>query len=244
MERTTGKLERVIPNLGLLVAAAGASRRFGGARSKLLVPLHGHPVFSHCLRTFVPRVVAPRLVVLLVPRRQRHMFEEALAEEEGRIPDITLVEGGESRQDSVCIGLRALPPDATIVAVQDAARPYTTEALLRACAQSACARGSGVAARRVTDTIKIADAHGRVLSTPDRSTMWATETPQVFCRDLLTAGYRKARESGLTVTDDAQAVELLDEPVFLVEHQGRNPKVTYPADLTPAGGGDAPLLSV
>ena len=65
--------------------------------------------------------------------------------------------------------------------------------------------------------------------------MWATETPQVFRRDLLTAGYRKARESGLTVTDDAQAVELLGEPVFLVEHRGRNPKVTYPADLTHDG---------
>lgn len=221
----------MIPNLGLLVAAAGASHRFGGARSKLLLPLNDRPVFSHCLRTFVPCVVDPRLVVLLVPRRERRAFEEALAAERDLDLDITLVEGGDSRQESVCIGLEALAPDATVVAVQDAARPYTTEDLLRRCARSAATHGSGVAARRVTDTIKIADDAGRVLDTPDRSTLWATETPQVFRRDLLAAGYRKARESGLIVTDDARAVELLGEAVFLIEHRGRNAKITYPDDL-------------
>jgi 2-C-methyl-D-erythritol 4-phosphate cytidylyltransferase len=161
----------------------------------------------------------------LVPTFQAALATAALP------PALHVVAGGRRRQDSVEAGLAALPPEVRIVAVQDGARPQTSLDLLLRCAASARERGSGVAARRVTDTIKIADAGGRVSATPERATLWAAETPQAFRRELLAAGLRRARENGQTVTDDAQAVELLGEPVFLIAHDSENPKITFPGDL-------------
>jgi 2-C-methyl-D-erythritol 4-phosphate cytidylyltransferase len=218
------------PELGLVVAAGGAGRRFGAGRNKLLEPWRGRPVFIHCLLELVP-LVPPGHAVLVVPAEAEPLFREAL-DVAGLSARVRLVTGGDERQDSVWNGVRALPPAATVVAVQDAARPQTTAALLAACAESARRCGSGVAARRVTDTIKVAAADGRVLQTPDRATLWAAETPQVFRRDLLERALAAARAAGRRVTDDAQAVEALGEPVFLVENTVPNPKITFLHDLS------------
>ncbi|MEI8079663.1 MAG: 2-C-methyl-D-erythritol 4-phosphate cytidylyltransferase [bacterium] len=220
----------LFPELGLVVAAGGAGRRFGAGRNKLLDPWRGRPVFMHCLLELLP-LVPPGHVVLVVPAAAAPLFRDAL-DVAALSARVRLVTGGDERQDSVWNGVRALPPAATVVAVQDAARPQTTAALLVACAESARRCGSGVAARRVTDTIKVAAVDGRVLQTPARTTLWAAETPQVFRRDLLERALAAARAGGWRVTDDAQAVEALDEPVFLVENTAPNPKITFAHDLS------------
>lgn len=219
----------VIPDTGLVVAGAGRGRRFGADRNKLLAELDGLPVFCHCLRNLAP-VLFPENIVLVVPAELQSVFRQAMAEA-GLLDGIRVVPGGETRQESVVLGVQALPPGVKIVAIQDAARPYTSARLLAACIESARTRGSGVAARTVTDTIKVIDADGRVLNTPDRGTLRAAETPQVFRRDLIERAYRHVAENEFSVTDDARAVELLGEPVYLVEHGDPNPKITYPNDI-------------
>ncbi len=216
-------------DVGLLVAAAGSSRRFGGAGSKLLRRLNGRPVVCHCLSRLAP-VVPPSLTVVVVPCGRLQTFQAALADLPGA-SEFCVVEGGNSRQESVHIGLEHLPDRAGIVAVQDAARPQTDAELLRACIASAREFGSGVAARPVTDTIKLVDEHGTVVETLDRSRLWAAETPQVFERALITRAYARAARCGLSVTDDAQAVELLGDQVILVRAEPANPKITHPVDL-------------
>ena len=218
-------------DVGLIVAAAGRGRRFGRERDKLLQPLNGTPVVCHCLRAFAV-LIAPENSVLVVPPGKEESFRAALAAA-GVSPGVVIIVGGRERQDSVICGLSALPEDATFVAVHDGARPHSTPDLLGSCIRSARQRGSGVAARRAADTLKIADSDGRVRLTPDRATLWAAETPQVFRRELLQDAYEYARARGIHVTDDAQAVELLGRaPVFLVEHSGFNGKITHPADLS------------
>lgn len=214
--------------MALVVVAAGRGERFGAAANKLLVALRGVPVVCHCLRRFAP-VIRPDMTVLVVPQGEEPAFAAALRQ--ARIRGVSLVPGGPTRQDSVARGLDAVPRRARYVAVQDAARPFTSAALLRQCIRSARQHGSGVAARRVTDTIKVASPAGRVESTPDRHTLWAAETPQVFRREVLVAAYARVRDRGQQVTDDAQAVELLGKPVFLVEHAEDNRKITFAADL-------------
>jgi len=164
------------------------------------------------------------------PAGRRNEFAEVLAGA-GLPAGIRLCEGGPSRLHSVSSGLDALPANIAVVAVQDAARPLTTARLLERCIESARRLGSGVAARRVTDTIKIVRPDGSVADTPDRETLRAVETPQVFRRDLLERALRRAVETGQIVTDDARAVELLGHPVYLVEHDEFNPKVTFARDL-------------
>ncbi|MFA5204837.1 MAG: 2-C-methyl-D-erythritol 4-phosphate cytidylyltransferase [Lentisphaeria bacterium] len=227
----------VFPDLGLVVAAGGAGRRFGAGRNKLLEVWRGRPVFIHCLAALLP-LVPPGQAVLVVPAGQQAAFEAALAAAGLAACGLRLVAGGAERQDSVLNGLRALPPAAGVVAVQDAARPLTPPALLAACAESARTRGSGVAARRVTDTIKVAGADGRVVATPDRAALWAAETPQVFRRVLLERALAAAHTAGRRVTDDAQAVEALGEAVFLVGHADPNPKITFAHDLGEREAGD------
>ncbi len=218
----------LLSDCGLIVAAGGSSSRFGQG-NKLLMDLAGLPVFCHCLRAFLPLLPAGH-AVLVVPVASEPLFAAALAAA-GWSGCVRLVHGGTSRQASVQAGLAMLPAAATIVAVQDAARPLVTAELLARCVASARACGSGVAAHRVVDTIKAATVAGEVMATPDRRALWAAETPQVFRREWLDAAYDLVAREGLEVTDDAQAVQLAGHPVQLVESQQDNLKITRAADL-------------
>jgi 2-C-methyl-D-erythritol 4-phosphate cytidylyltransferase len=218
----------ILQHVGLVVAAGGSGQRFDPARNKLLVPLCGVPLFCHCLQTLAP-LVPPGHCVLVVDPAAEQDFRHAV--QRFGLRQVTLVHGGRSRQESVWNGLQALPASAGIVAVQDAARPLTSPALLERCVASAIEHGSGVAARPVTDTIKRVDEQNRVLETPPRVQLRAAETPQVFRREILEQAYRRAALEHAIVTDDAQAVEALGLDVHLVEHTDPNPKVTYTRDL-------------
>ena len=212
--------------VGLVVAAGGGSSRYGGG-NKLLALLGGEAVFLHCLRRLAAVVPSAR-TVLVVPATEADAFAAALRQAG---LEIRLVPGGATRPESVLAGLRALPEEAEIAAVQDAARPFTPADLLRRCIESARAHGSGVAARPVVDTIKIVDEQDYVLTTPDRSRLRATETPQVFPRAELAAAYEQCLSRGLCPSDEAQAIEALNLPVRLVVHEQPNPKLTYVGDL-------------
>jgi len=216
-------------DVGVVIAAGGRGERFGTSRNKLLAPLDGLPLVCHCLRTFA-EIVPAEQVVLVVPDELRLRFATCIRDA-GISGKIHIIAGGESRQDSVTAGLLALPLQAHIIAVHDAARPYTSTSLIRRCIASARKRGAGVAARRVTDTIKVAEPDGRVLETKDRSVLWAAETPQVFTHAVIAQAYAHVRQLGISITDEAQAVEVLGESVFLVEHTEGNSKVTYATDL-------------
>lgn len=215
------------PEAGLVVAAGGGSRRFG-ERNKLLAILGDVPVFLHCLRRLTA-VIPPERTVLVAPQAERDAYAFLLAKFD--MAAVRVVAGGDSRPASVLAGLRALPPEITLAAVQDAARPFTTVELLERCLLSARTHGSGVAARALTDTVKTVDEQEFVLTTPDRSTLRATETPQVFPRAKLIAAYRSCLEQGILPSDEAQACEALGQPVHLVVHDGTNPKLTYASDL-------------
>ena len=210
--------------------AAGSGRRFGNHANKLLRNLAGKPVVTHCLAVFLQKIT-PANLIMVIPKDQEEDFRNAFAA--GNLPSesIQCVPGGDKRQDSVIEGLRRLPGKVEIAAIHDAARPRVSLELFRRCVQSARERGSGIAARRVVDTIKSANAEGKVINTLDRETLWAVETPQIFNRTEIESGYQQVLEQGKTVTDDAAAVELLGAPVYLVEHNQNNQKITYPEDL-------------
>lgn len=138
------------------------------------------------------------------------------------------VAGGETRSDSVRAGLAHVPADATIICVHDAARPFaTTDVYERVVDAVASGADGAVPAVAVTDTIKIVDDVGLVVSTPERSSLVAVQTPQAFRADVL----RAAHTGGTTSTDDAGLVERLGGRVVAVAGDDRNRKLTHPDDL-------------
>jgi 2-C-methyl-D-erythritol 4-phosphate cytidylyltransferase len=146
--------------------------------------------------------------------------------------------GGAPRQDSADHGLAALEQAATaagatldMVLVHDGARPLAGRALIERGIAAARTHGAAIAAIPVRDTVKVVDADGRIIATPDRAHLQHAQTPQVFRYDLLVAAYRAARAQDLSVTDDAALLEALGHPVYVYEGAASNLKITTPEDL-------------
>ncbi len=212
-----------------VIVAAGKGTRMGPGVDKLFLPLKGVPVVLHTWRRF-DQAAAIDSIVLVVRDGMQAAFEE-LAPGEKRCKPYRFVAGGKERQDSVWNGLLALPPEAEIVAVQDAARPCTSAELIAATVQAAREYGAAVAAQPVSDTIK-ESADGQFAErTLDRSRLWAVQTPQTFRVPVLREALAEVRQRGLIITDDTAACELTGHRVRLVVSNLPNPKVTRPEDL-------------
>ena len=208
-----------------ILLASGRSRRMNGVvPDKILAPLGGKPVFAHSASAFYRSGVVDFFVVTY---RDQHQMVELSA----YAPTPTLfVPGGAERQDSVAAALAELPENVEYVFIHDCARPLVRAEQLVALHKIVRREDAVVLAHRVADTIKEHRGEGR-LKHLDRERLWAMETPQVFARTLIVRAYAKALAAGRRLTDDAAAVELLHQPVALLENPHPNPKLTTPTDL-------------
>ena len=214
----------------VVVPAAGSGRRFGGELPKQYVPIAGRPAIQWSLQLFL---ADPRCQGIVVVVAADDSYWPAIAASVGS-GRLTATGGGAERCDSVLCGLAALQSaaDDDWVLVHDAARPCLSRAELDAllCAVATHPAG-GLLALPIADTIKRADTAGQVEATLPRERLWRALTPQMFRRGPLTAALQAARSSGLTPTDEAQALELQGASPRLVEGSMQNIKVTTQADL-------------
>ena len=212
-----------------IIVAAGQGTRMGANVDKLWLEVAGRPVVAHTWKKFNDAACVDEIILVV-----RNGLEDGfgrLAEQFQFRKPFRLVAGGAERQDSVWNGLQAVAAGTEIVAIQDAARPCTTEELIAATIQAARETGAAVAAQPVTDTIK-ETADGKVISrTVDRSKLWSVQTPQTFRLEVIRRAIAAARERNLNLTDDTAACELIGQAVRLVKGTAPNPKVTVPADL-------------
>ena len=211
--------------VGAIVVGAGASARMGGV-DKVFAPLLGRPLVAHALDALA---AAPEITDVVLVLSEQRMAQGCRLLAGGPWPAAwRACPGGPRRQDSVRCGLEALGAVEWVL-VHDAARPCLTSELAGRVLHAARETGAAVAAVPVRDTIKVVDADGTVLETPDRDRLWAVQTPQVFRRDLLV----RAHETGgaAAATDDAALVEALGHPVRVVLGSPGNLKVTTAEDL-------------
>jgi 2-C-methyl-D-erythritol 4-phosphate cytidylyltransferase len=210
-----------------IIVAAGQSTRMG--MDKLFLPVAGLPLAAQTWRRFDG---APCIdEIILVVREGRQGEFAALAAQHHFTKKFSIVAGGRERQDSVWNGLQQVAAGTEIVAIQDAARPCTSLALIQATIEAARLDGAAVAAQPVTDTIKLSDDGKFITRHLDRSRLWAVQTPQTFRVEVILRALAEVREKGLTVTDDTAACELIGQPVRLVLGTEPNPKVTVPGDV-------------
>ncbi len=206
-----------------VIPAGGAGLRMAGDVRKQYLALEGKAILLHALRPFLEHPSVEWVVV-------------ALPSEDLRDPPVVfpggviLVEGGEERGDSVRRGLEAVPAEADVVAIHDAARPLLTGAVLDRTLRVAADGVGAIAAVPVADTLKRVD-HGVVVETVDRRSLWRAQTPQAFPRAMIMDAYRRAEADGVRGTDDAALVERYGGRIEVVEGDVRNLKVTRPADL-------------
>lgn len=212
-----------------VIVAAGLGTRMGPGIDKLFLEVVGRPLVAHTWEVF-DRAPMIHSIVLVVREGMGSAFTE-MAEKYGFKKRLTIVHGGKERQNSVWNGIQAVPDGTKIIAIQDGARPCSSEALIGATIEAARTTGAAVAAQKVTDTIKESDGSGKIARNIDRAKLWAVQTPQVFRAEVIRAALSKVIQQGIAVTDDTSACELIGQSVQLVECLTPNPKATSPADL-------------
>ena len=219
-------------NVAALIPAAGRAQRFGQAGGKIFADLGGQPLLARVLVVFDACPLITQIVPIAAPGQATAVEELCRAQEISKLAHVAT--GGDHRQDSVLAGLCSLEPAPDIVAIHDAARPLVSAALIERTVKACVECGAATSAVPVSDTIKEADEAGFVGATPDRSRLYATQTPQVFRYDLILEAHQRAQTNGLLVTDDAALVERLGHPVKIVEGERANIKITVPEDMAMA----------
>lgn len=227
MQKVTGIMRKVLPlqYCGAVIVAAGTASRMGGI-DKMMEPLCGEPIILRSVRAFQECEAVKEIVVvtredLIVPIMNLCAGMDKVK---------AVVKGGESRQESVHLGMNALSAGVKLVAVHDGARPLVSQAIIDRTIRAARTYSAAAPGIPVKDTIKTVQG-GVVTSTPERKTLQAIQTPQVFDFDLLRGALKKAAADGKTVTDDCSAVEQMGMSVKIVEGEERNMKITTPMDL-------------
>lgn len=227
ISKLTKVMRKVLPlrPCGAVIVAAGNASRMGGI-DKVMALLGGEPMIVRTVRAFQNCEAIREIVIvtrqdLIVPIMDLcHGFDKVQA----------VMVGGNSRQESVEIGVGVLSKDMKLVAVHDGARPLVSWEVIDRTVRAGNTYGAAIPAIPIKDTIK--EVQGGVVNTTlERNSLGAVQTPQVFDADLLRAALQKAKKDKAEVTDDAAAVERMGMSVKIVEGDERNIKVTTPIDL-------------
>ena len=219
----------ILPAAGLGTRMGRAAPEKDGTSRKQFMLLDGSPILLHTIRKFVSSDWVSEIVVAL--RGEDIGWVTELLKEENFPKPVRLVEGGDSRQQSVQNALTTLSTDTELVAVHDAVRPFIEHDVLAKVFEEAAATGAAIVGIVPVDTVKQVHRN-KVRATIPRERLILTQTPQVFAYDLLRKAFDKAREDGFTGTDESSLVERLEQvEVSVVAGSDRNIKITKPSDM-------------
>ena len=218
-------------NATAIIVAAGEGRRLGARTSKVYLPIGGRALLLRTLDQFFRAKRVSNLVVVIAQedfgrcesllRNDPHAGKHFWA----------LQTGGSSRQKSVARGLEKVSSDCEVVVIHDGARPFVSPELIDRAIEEASTRKAVVVGVPVRDTIKVISEDRQILSTPARNCLWEIQTPQAFERCLIFAAHEAAKRNERDATDDATLVERLGKPVYLIDGERTNIKITLPEDL-------------
>jgi len=223
------KVSVILPAAGLGTRMGRAAPEKAGTSRKQFMLLEGSPILLHTIRKFVD---TPEVIEIVVALRAEDMgwVRDLLAAERFSKP-VRLVEGGESRQESVENALATLAPGTELVAVHDAVRPFIEQPVLEKVFAEAAETGAAIVGIVPVDTVKQVHRN-KIRQTIPRERLVLAQTPQVFRYDLLKEAFAKAREDSFSGTDESSLVERLDQvEVSVIMGSDRNIKITKPSDM-------------
>jgi 2-C-methyl-D-erythritol 4-phosphate cytidylyltransferase len=223
------KVTVILPAAGLGTRMGRAVPEKAGTSRKQFMLLEGSPILLHTIRKFALTPTVSEIVVALRPDDIEWVRELLRAENFGK--PVRLVEGGDSRQESVEHALATLDPATELVAVHDAVRPFIEHSILEKVFAEAGETGAAIVGIVPVDTVKQVHRN-KIRQTIPRERLILAQTPQVFRFDLLKSAFAKAREDGFAGTDESSLVERLDQvEVTVVPGSDRNLKITKPSDM-------------
>ena len=210
-----------------IIVAAGDSTRMGYKISKQLIPLCGRPAIEYTLRAFQSCDEIREIIVVARSQDINDIAHTAFTFK--KVMAVTA--GGSNRAESVRKGIHAASKCTTHFAIHDGARMLITPEEILRVLHTAYETNAATLGTPVTDTVKVIGEDGNIVSTPDRSVLWAVQTPQVFEAGLYRRAIENAVANGLSVTDDCAMVEALGVPVKIVRGKYTNIKLTTPSDV-------------
>jgi 2-C-methyl-D-erythritol 4-phosphate cytidylyltransferase len=226
------------PPVTVLLMAAGSGKRLNAGVNKIWLELAGMTILERSIRIFLESACVTAMVIVVSEAEVAAVQELIVQINLAQQFSVDVVSGGAERQDSVYNGLKfleqKLPGEAGtghFVAIHDAARPLLTREAFSATALAAQEHGAAGTGVPVKDTIKQVDPEGFITGTPERSTLWAVQTPQVFDYKLLWGCYQMIADQGLHFSDDCGVVEYCGHRVKMVLGTYENIKITTPEDL-------------
>ena len=211
----------------LLIAAAGSGSRMGAQCNKLLLKILEREILDWTLDAACRAESIEWIGIVGQPLDKNDIMKFVV----NYSKEIVWINGGKSRQESVQLGISALPQRAEFVLIHDGARCLVSPDLFDKCTDELLQGNSVIAAHQVVDTIKRVDDKGFISSTPTRSELWSAQTPQGFLVEKLKEAHHLAIIKGWEVTDDSSLFERLKWPVKILESNPSNIKVTTPFDL-------------
>lgn len=227
METLSDKIKQIrLPFCSAVILAGGSSVRFGA--DKLFAEIAGSTVLARSIQAMNDCEIIQEIVVVV--REEILQQVRALAKDIAGKKLRAVVPGGKTRAESSFAGIMATSAEAELIAIHDGARPLVTEKVILEALWGAYRHHAATPAVPVKDTIKTASSQ-IVKQTPDRSTLFAAQTPQAFRSELIKAALTKAIENNDTITDDCSAVEAIGGVVYITEGSEENIKITTPLDL-------------
>lgn len=211
-----------------IILAGGKGKRMGADVSKQFIEIDEKPIIYYTLKTFEECKEIDE-VILVLPKDEIDYFKNEI-QSKFNFKISKIVEGGKERQDSVYNALSTLE-DCEVVLIHDGARAFVSRRIIKDGIKYAKEFGAAAPGVIPKDTIKVKNSNGFSVSTPDRSTLVAVQTPQCFKYDLIKEGHDKVKKEGLTVTDDTMIIDFLKKDVFLFDGDYKNIKITTPEDL-------------
>lgn len=215
--------------VSVIIAAAGNSTRYGTGNSKQFLLLEGVPVLIKSVQAF--EQIDEVKEIIITARKQDFDVIEGFLQQYNIKKVKSVVEGGATRQDSIAAAVKKVSEETEIIAVHDGARPLVSKETIIGVIEKAVEKGAAACAVPVKDTIKIIDSSGKIVTTPDRASLRAVQTPQVFDFALYKEAIDKAVSESKQYTDDCQLIESMGHPVYLTDGDYENIKITTPDDL-------------
>ena len=213
----------------VVIVSAGRGSRMKADINKQFLKLQNKEVIAHTIDKFYKNENIGEIIVV-VREDEAEFFKINIIEKYG-YKNIKIAFGGSERQDSVYNGLKMVDENCKIVLIHDGARPFVNNETIDSAIESAKENKCVIVGVPVKDTIKVIDENNNVCDTPDRSTLWSIQTPQVFDYSLIMKAHEKAREDNYYGTDDSMLMEYFGQKVKVVEGSYNNIKITTPEDL-------------